>query len=70
MKRQVNEPEHKDPVCGMRVSRTAAAAEFEFEGKTYYFCAEACKLEFVTEPARFIRLHRQHGMKPRTTKRF
>lgn len=65
MKRQVIEPEHKDPVCGMLVCRTTAAAEYEFQGKTYYFCAEACRAAFAEEPSRYLRVHRQHGLKPR-----
>lgn len=43
----------KDPVCGMEVDPDAAAASFEYEGKTYYFCAEACKEKFENEPKKF-----------------
>ena len=41
MKRQFQfyEPSFKDPVCAMEVSRSTAAAEFEYRGKTFYFCA-------------------------------
>ncbi len=69
MKRQVNEPDYKDPVCGMLVSRTTAAAEFEFQGKTYYFCSDACREGFAAEPSQYVRAHRQHGMKPRAENR-
>ena len=31
-----------DPVCGMEIDSAAAAASEEYEGKTYYFCSEAC----------------------------
>ncbi len=45
----------KDPVCGMEVDPDEAAVSFEYEGKTYYFCAEACKKRFAEEPEKFIK---------------
>ncbi|MDI3548277.1 MAG: hypothetical protein PWR10_1929 [Halanaerobiales bacterium] len=30
----------KDPVCGMEVDPDKAAATYDYQGKTYYFCAE------------------------------
>jgi Cu+-exporting ATPase len=33
----------KDPVCGMQLAETTAAATSEYNGKTYYFCSLACK---------------------------
>jgi YHS domain-containing protein len=63
MKQQINERNFKDPVCGMEVSRTTAIDEFEYQGKTYYFCASACREEFELEPDKYIRQHRQHGFK-------
>ena len=41
----------KDPVCGMKIDRASAAAQSEHKGKTYYFCAEACKRKFEKDPA-------------------
>ena len=35
-----------DPVCGMKVPQ-AAAAKVEQEGKTFYFCSEACKANYL-----------------------
>ena len=35
-----------DPVCGMVVEREKAAATFDFEGTTYYFCSKGCRAEF------------------------
>lgn len=69
MKQNLDEPEHRDPVCGMRVCRSTAAAEFDFGGKTYYFCAGACRDAFAAEPSKYVRVHRQHGMKSRPEKR-
>lgn len=44
----------KDPVCGMEVSREKAAAATQYNGKTYYFCAEACKQAFDRNPERYL----------------
>jgi len=37
----------KDPVCGMSVAETPDALKATVEGTTYYFCSEACRLEFT-----------------------
>ena len=42
-----------DPVCGMRIDEDDAAATAEFEGRTYYFCSEACRDSFVSDPASY-----------------
>ncbi len=41
-----------DPVCAMPVER-GKAIEAQWNGKPYYFCAQGCRDEFMTEPARF-----------------
>lgn len=64
MKQQVNANRFKDPVCGMEVSYLTAVDEILYRGKTYYFCAESCRQAFEAEPEKYIRHHRQHGMKP------
>ena len=43
-----------DPVCGMKVSPATAAAEYEFEGTRYYFCAVRCKERFASDPESFL----------------
>lgn len=63
MKHQNDEKSYKDPVCGMEVSRLTAIAEAEYQGKTYFFCAEACREAFETAPEKYIRSYRQHGLK-------
>ncbi len=63
MKYQNNERSYKDPVCGMEVSRMSAIDEFTYKGKTYYFCAGACRAAFEAEPEKYIGHHRQHGVK-------
>ncbi|UCD71738.1 MAG: YHS domain-containing protein [Syntrophobacterales bacterium] len=44
----------KDPVCGMDVKEEAAAATYEYKGKTYYFCAVGCMEKFNQDPERFL----------------
>ncbi|MGC5041152.1 heavy metal translocating P-type ATPase [Streptomyces sp. DT190] len=43
-----------DPVCGMSISRDAAAEQREVEGHTYYFCSPRCAADFDADPARYI----------------
>lgn len=45
----------KDPVCGMTIEESDAAATTEFEGRTYFFCTGACKEEFEQDPDRYAR---------------
>ncbi|GAA2550952.1 Cu+-exporting ATPase [Neomicrococcus aestuarii] len=42
-----------DPVCGMAVDPTTAAASAEYEGRTYYFCSQTCATSFKATPARY-----------------
>jgi YHS domain-containing protein len=44
----------KDPVCGMEIEKSEAAATYEYRGKTYYFCAPGCKQEFEKEPEKYL----------------
>ncbi len=44
----------KDPVCGMDVDPKSAAAQSDYKGKTYYFCAEGCKKAFEKEPEKYV----------------
>jgi len=56
-----------DPVCGMTVDPNNAAGSFEYEGKTYYFCATHCLHHFQKDPESF--LHKTAAPKPATTAR-
>ena len=40
----------KDPICGMTVNETTAL-HAERDGKTFYFCSEHCRQEFLSTPA-------------------
>ena len=48
----------KDPVCGMSVEDTPDALKATVGGSTYYFCSEACKLEFTMPQVELSRLKR------------
>jgi putative ABC transport system ATP-binding protein len=41
-----------DPVCGMAVERENAL-DFEWEGRTFYFCARGCLDDFAKNPEQF-----------------
>ncbi len=42
-----------DPVCGMTIDSEEAPAKVEHAGKTYYFCSESCRDQFVAAPAKY-----------------
>ncbi len=65
MKYSPDERDHKDPVCGMTVSRLSAVADAEYQRKTYYFCARECRDAFLADPEKYLHPHRQHGVKPK-----
>ena len=44
----------KDPVCGMDVDEKKAVASLVYEGKTYFFCAQACKRAFERDPEKYV----------------
>lgn len=43
----------KDPVCGMQVDESKAAATSTYQGKKYAFCGQDCKNKFDREPQRY-----------------
>ncbi len=51
----------KDPVCGMEIDPNSAAAKFDVEGKTYYFCSMGCKKSFEKEPQKYVGTHQQQA---------
>jgi len=44
----------KDPVCGMEIDPDMAAGNVEYQGKTYYFCSNACVESFKAEPRKYV----------------
>jgi YHS domain-containing protein/ketosteroid isomerase-like protein len=43
-----------DPVCGMTVARTSAAATRAFAGHTYFFCNLGCATAFDAHPEQYV----------------
>ena len=43
----------KDPVCGMMVDEKTAKLKCDYNGKTFYFCADSCKKTFEKNPSKF-----------------
>src|SRR5262249_20028792 len=43
-----------DPVCGMRVDPSHAAATARYEETTYYFCSSACRENFERSPSDYV----------------
>lgn len=41
------------PVSGKQIKKSEAKATYEYEGKTYYFCCEKCKEEFMKSPEKY-----------------
>jgi YHS domain-containing protein len=41
-----------DPICGMSVEQEKAISA-EWNGQTYYFCAQGCRVEFLINPPQF-----------------
>jgi Cu+-exporting ATPase len=44
----------KDPVCGMTVDPSKAAAAIEYEGRPFYFCSKGCAAKFQQNPGQFL----------------
>ena len=48
----------KDPVCGMSVEESKAAATSSYKGRTYYFCALVCKESFDKDSEKYLQKSR------------
>lgn len=44
----------KDLVCGMQVNPRQAAAQRNYQGKTYHFCSAGCAAKFDQSPERYV----------------
>ncbi len=51
-----------DPVCGMRLEPSKAAAESNYQGQTYYFCSQEDKRKFDAHPQKYTDkiVHTEH----------
>jgi Cu+-exporting ATPase len=43
-----------DPVCGMWVNKTDAAAKIEYQDTTYFFCTAECRKRFAENPQHYL----------------
>jgi len=43
-----------DPVCGMSVDPATARHRADFQGKTYFFCCNACRTKFAADPQKYL----------------
>ena len=57
-----------DPVCGMMVDPLSAAGEFEYRGKTYYFCNSRCEERLRRDPEGYLSGKYKQSMEPAPVK--
>lgn len=50
-----------DPVCGMKLESTKAAASEVVQGGTLFFCSAACHGKYQANPARYARQAEPQG---------
>src|SRR5437016_6418678 len=55
-----------DPVCHMHVMPETAAAQYEYKGKTYYFCNPRCRDRFTANPEQFLAPVKLESPQPKT----
>jgi L-lactate dehydrogenase len=55
----------KDPVCGMEVDENQAKHKAQHMGKTYYFCASACKDTFEKNPEGYLKISKADALDER-----
>jgi Cu+-exporting ATPase len=53
-----------DPVCGMRVDPSQAAASAEYAGQRFFFCSRGCRDRFEAEPLRYARTEPDGAIHP------
>jgi P-type Cu+ transporter len=51
--RPMQQAEERDPVCGMKVDSSKAAASVERQGVTLYFCSQGCAAKFRAAPEKY-----------------
>src|ERR1700678_3284954 len=57
MRDDVNEPTRtveRDPVCGMTVDPSRAAAQSARDGKIFHFCCQGCAAKFAAAPEKYL----------------
>jgi len=51
----------KDPVCGMHVTLDAKGGTAQWQGETYAFCSEKCRLKFTNDPEKYLHPEKSVG---------
>ena len=49
-----------DPICGMKIDPSTAAATREHGSTSYYFCSTGCAETFDSDPHRYSQAHAGH----------
>ena len=53
-----------DPVCGMQLDSSQAAAQTIYQDQVYFFCSEDCRRTFEENPKEFVGQSGQAGEAP------
>ena len=49
-----NKHANVDPVCRMKITQPSEVHPFTFHADTYYFCADACREAFISNPDKYL----------------
>jgi YHS domain-containing protein len=49
----MQQAEERDPVCGMKVDPSKAAASVDHQGLTVYFCSQGCAAKYRVSPEKY-----------------
>ena len=65
---QPDQVEH-DVVCHMDIGIEQAAGRSDYDGRTYFFCANSCQAQFDADPEAALRAEdaHDHSVKPSTS---
>ena len=62
----IEEPRFTDPVCGMSITKGQSVGSFEYEDKTYEFCAKSCLDRFKANPNKYLNPDQEEAAPPGT----
>src|SRR4051794_15065267 len=51
----INDNAVRDPVCGMVVDPRTTQHRSQYQGRTYHFCSNGCRENFVADPQKYLR---------------
>ena len=64
----VSQGQDHDPVCGMEVDPSKAAASVAYQGATFYFCSQGCAAKFRAAPENYARSNPNSSPSPMNSK--